>query len=104
MLNASLISDLVLLGASEAGPLIQRVYAAGRVDKDDAGSLETVLEDLGVDGGGSVICPIGEYLDLVARRRPFPIARTGDEGVRMHSFSRRGIKAHVRPGGQTWYN
>lgn len=52
-LNASLVADLVMLGARDAGPLIREVYDEGALDEDLAGTWEHVQADLELGPDGS---------------------------------------------------
>ncbi len=48
VLNGNLVSDLITLHAVEAAPIIERAFAADRVDKTMAGDLEDVQIALGL--------------------------------------------------------
>jgi hypothetical protein len=48
ILNGNLIGDLALLNATEAMPLIERAYAADRVDPTFAGDLEDIQIKMGL--------------------------------------------------------
>lgn len=53
-LNAFLVRDLLRLGAVEAAEVIERAFAAGRVDEGVVGSWDDVRAELGVPGLGLV--------------------------------------------------
>ncbi len=65
-LNGFVISYLLKIGATEAAEVIERAYAADRVDTQIVGNWATVRHELGVPG-------LGLVPEEVATRRPPPL-------------------------------
>jgi hypothetical protein len=67
-LNAYLVMGLVDLGATDAAPLMEQVYAAGAVDVDLAGDWEDAQVDLGLLPERTTVPPHGGWHRAGSRR------------------------------------
>ena len=74
-LNAFLIGNLADLGANEASSLIERAFAAGRVDEGIVGSCEYIQAELGRSGLESLEPRLAELDKLEAQQHLNEIGR-----------------------------
>ncbi|HEU0053210.1 MAG TPA: hypothetical protein VFQ39_08525 [Longimicrobium sp.] len=75
VLNASLIADLVELGATDAAPVMEAAYAAGAVDLSIYGDWEDVQVELGLLEERLTPPAPGSYFDEHAAHAPQPARR-----------------------------